>query len=473
MSTECTSNGMSFQGLGRRRVEAAFDGGHVSSDGGALLLREAADAIGLFGLFSDCFTDGRDQRRIEHTVEELVAQRILGLALGYEDVNDHSTLRDDPLLALAVGKPDPLGKSRARARDQGRPLASHSTLHRLENAASKYDPKRRDLKILHDPLLIEDLFVDIFLDAHADAPESIVLDVDGKHDPLHGNQEGRFYHGYYGCYCYLPLYIFCGDHLLASKLRTSDREDATGALDELVRVVGHIRSRWPEVKILLRGDSGFCRVPILRWCEETKGVDYVIGLAKNSRLKLAVAKTMERVVADVEISGKSARCFEELQYKTLKTWEIERRVVAKVEAIPGKANHRFIVTSLSAEEHPGKQLYEDVYCIRGDMENRLKEQQLGLFASRTSASKMRANQLRLFFSSIAYVLLSALRRLGLQGTELAKVQAWTLRTRLLKVGAVITISVRRVRIRLSSAFPLAHIWRQALHQIHASAPMVF
>lgn len=473
MQTACNSQPLLFQPQMRRQVQAAFDAGRISSNGGLLLLREVSEGMGFFEQIADCFTDHRDARWTEHSVAELVAQRILGIACGYEDLNDHDVLRDDPLLALAVGKRDVFGENRARKRDKGRPLASHSTLNRIELAPAVLDDSRRDLKVVHHPEAIEDLLVDLFLDDHKQPPDELVFDLDATHDPLHGQQEGRFFHGYYDCYCYLPLFIFCGDHLLAAKLRPSNQDDAAGALEEVRRIVAQVRHRWPDVRIILRGDAGFCRQPLMQWCEETAGVDFVFGIPRNQRLEPRIAQEMAAMKAQVEVTGQAARCFKELTYKTRTSWPYPRRVVAKAEHLVGKRNPRFVVTSLPIERMDARALYEDFYCARGDMENRIKEQQMGMFSDRLSAHTMRANQLRLWFSSLAYVLVSALRRIGLAGTEMARAQAWIIRDRLLKVGALVRQSVRRIRVSLSSSFPLQHVWAQAVRQIHAAAPDVF
>lgn len=467
MQTECTRVRLPLQPLGRRRVDAAFDGGHVSSDGGALLLREVAQLSDFFGRVASCFSDHRDQRFVEHSVVDLVAQRILAITCGYEDLNDHDALRRDPMFALAVGKEDPAGHDRRMSRDAGRALAGHATLNRLEVAPIALDPQRRDLKILHDPTAFERLFVDLFLDAHDRAPAEIVLDLDATDDPVHGGQEGRFFHGYYGHYCYLPLYVFCGDFVLVAKLRPANQDGAAGALEELQRVVGQIRDRWPSVHIVIRGDSGFCRDALMEWCEQTSGVDYVLGLARNPRLTAELDDEMTARKAEVDQTGAAARSYKDFRYRTQNSWSRERRVVGKAEVLVGKLNPRFVVTSLSPEVIAAAPLYEALYCARGEMENRIKEQQLGMFADRTSSHTMRANQLRLWFSSLAYALVNELRAVALTGTELAKAQVWTIRTRLLKVGAVVQQSVRRVKIALSSAFPLQEVWARALANIAA------
>lgn len=465
MQTECTSKLGGLQPLGRRTVVAAFDAGRMTSDGGALLLREVAQLSDFFARVANCFIDYRDPTRIEHSVEELLGQRILGIALGYEDLNDHDDLRYDPTLAMAVGKLDPLGNTRKRARDRGRALAGHATLNRLETAPSTLDSDRPDLKILHSPQAFERLFVDLMLDAHDQPPNEIIIDLDATDDRVHGTQEGRSFHGYYGHYCFLPLYIFCGEFLLAAKLRRADQDGAAGSLEEVVRIVAHIREQWPRTQIIVRADSGFCRDAMLDWCESQPNVEFVIGLARNSRLAEMIKGELEHHRQVVAESGHASKSYKDLDYRTKKSWSRERRVVAKAEVLTGKDNPRFVVTSLSADEVDKRALYEDLYCARGDMENRIKEQQLGMFADRTSSHTMRANQLRLWFSSLAYVLVNELRSVALRGTPLAKAQVWTLRVRLLKVGALVRQSVRRLVISLSSSFPLKAIWRAALANI--------
>lgn len=433
MDTQCNATTLDFPMLGRREIVANFDGGDITSDGGALLLRKAEQLTGVVRQFAACFTDHRNPRLIEHTVEELVAQRVYALALGYEDLNDHDDLRRDPLLAAVVGKIDPKGAARQRPRDRGKPLAGKSTLNRLELTPVGADADSRYKKITCQTRAVERLFVALFLQAHQQPPGHIVLDLDATDDPIHGHQLGRFFHGYYKNYCYLPLYIFCGDHLLCARLRPSDIDGAAGALKQLREIVAQIRETWPEVKITIRADSGFCREPIMAWCE-ANGVDYILGLAQNPRLVTRIAVEQEQARQQFEATRQPARVFAELRYQTLETWSRERRVVAKAEHLAKGPNPRFVVTSLPAEGRPARSLYEEDYCGRGEMENRIKEQQLHLFADRTSAGTMRANQVRLFFSSIAYVLLHALRRLGLAGTELAEAQCQTVRLKLLKIG---------------------------------------
>src|SRR5947209_362772 len=463
MTTECSSSYLDFPMVGTRQVVADFDGGDISSDGGALLLRKTEVLTGIIRQFAACFADYRNPDLIEHTVEELIAQRVYALALGYEDLSDHDDLRRDPLLATVVGKNDPTGKTRQRPGDRGKALAGKSTLNRLELTPVGADKESRYKKIVCHTHDVERLFVTLFLQAHAQPPKSIVLDLDATDDPIHGHQLGRFFHGYYKNYCYLPLYIFCGDHLLCARLRPADIDASAGSVKHLQRIVAQIRQAWPEVKITIRGDSGFCREPIMAWCE-ANGVDYVLGLAQNTRLKAMIATEQEQAGVEFERTKQAARVFTDLQYRTLETWSRERRVVAKAEHLAKGANPRFVVTSLRSDDRAAKPLYEEDYCGRGEMEDRIKEQQLHLFADRTSAATMRANQVRLFCSSIAYVLLEALRRLGLAGTELARAQCRTTRLKLLKVGALVGVTVRKVWVKMSSGCPYAAVFRQ----VHAN-----
>jgi len=442
MPTQCSRDLFGFAPIEGRRVEAAFDGGDATSDAGALLLGATDRAIGLMRRFAACFDDGRTPVLVEHSVASMVAQRVFGIALGYEDLVDHDQLRHDPVLATLAGK-------LVASRKGCAPLAGKSTLNRLEHAplgASRYH------KIGHDGAAIERLFVDLFLEAHKAPPGQIILDLDATDDPLHGHQEGRFFHGYYDCYCYLPLYVFCGRHLLAAKLRRSDIDASAGATDEVARIVGQIRARWLRVKILLRADSGFARDELMTWCE-ANGVDYVFGLARNPRLVGAIADELAAAEAESLVQGGPARHFADLAWQTLDSWSRERRVVAKAEHLPKGANPRFVVTSLTADEIDARTLYEELYCARGQVENRIKEQQLDLFADRTSAATMRANQLRLWFASFAYVLLDALRRIALRHTQFAVATCGTIRLKLLKIGAQVRVSVRRIKIAMASACP--------------------
>jgi hypothetical protein len=442
MPTQCSRDLFGYEVVEGRQVVAAFDGGDNTSDAGGLLLGATDRAIGLVGRFATCFADARAQAQVEHTIAAMVAQRVFGIALGYEDVVDHDQLRFDPVLATLAGK-------LTARRNNCAPLAGKSTLNRLEHAPS--GPARYH-KIGHDGAAIERLLVDLFLESHRRPLERIILDLDATDDPLHGHQEGRFFHGYYDCYCYLPLYVFCGRHLLAAKLRRSNIDASAGALEEVARIVGQIRARWPRVKILLRADSGFARDELMAWCE-ANGVDYLLGLARNERLVGALAEDLATAEAESLARGGPARRFADFGWRTLDSWSRTRRVVGKAEHLPKGANPRFIVTSLPASETDARTLYEDVYCARGEIENRIKEQQLDLFADRTSAATMRANQLRLWFASFAYVLLAALRRIGLRHTQFAAATCGTIRLKLLKIGAQVRKSVRRIKVAMASACP--------------------
>jgi hypothetical protein len=458
MPTECSAERFDFGTVEGRSVEAAFDAGLVTSDAGALLLGAADRAIDLVGRFARCFHDERRAELIEHAVATLVGQRVFGIALGYEDLNDHDELRYDPMMAVLAGK-------LAAGREDCAPVAGKSTLNRLE--LSRLQPTRYH-KISHNPAAIRDLLVDLFVEAHDRAPRQITLDLDATDDPLHGEQEGRFFHGHYDCYCYLPLYVFCGRHLLVAKLRRADADAAAGAVEEVARVVARIRAAWPRTRILLRADSGFARDDLMTWCEDN-GVDFVLGLARNERLVARIADDLDRAVAKSRHTGRPERRFSSFMWMTRKSWSRKRRVVAKAEATQGEANPRFIVTSLSRKAAKARPLYEKVYCARGDMENRIKECQLDLFADRTSTATMRANQLRLWFHSMAYVLLCALRRIALHDSALADATCGTIRLKLLKIGALVRISVRRIRIAMASACPAAPEWGRAAIRLAAAA----
>jgi len=448
MPTQCNPEPMLFARLDRRDVVADFGGGAITSDAGALLLGATDRAIKLVDRFAACFTDGRAGGRVVHDVRTLIGQRVFGIALGYEDVNDHDDLRHDPVLGPVLGR---LEARRANCA----PLAGKSTLNRLEHAPVD---GHRYRKIAHDPEAIERLFVELFLDAHAKTPTRITLDLDATDDPIHGHQEGRFFHGYYDCYCYLPLYIFCGDHLLATKLRRSNIDASAGAVEEVERLIRQIRARWPRVKILLRGDSGFAREALMAWCEANR-VDYLFGLARNARLVDHIHVDLAWAEEEAERAGKPARRFADFRWTTRDSWSKRRRVVAKAEWMPGRgegaANPRFVVTSLPAGDADARRLYEKLYCARGEMENRIKECQLDLFADRTSAASMKANQLRLWFAAMAYVLLAALRRIALAHTRLEKATCGTLRLKLMKIGAQVRVTVRRIRVAMASASPYA------------------
>jgi len=460
MPTQCNAEQLEFSCVERRRVVVAFDGGTVSSDAGALLLGKADAALGLVDRLSRCFVDARNPELIEHSVRTLVGQRVFALALGYEDLNDHDQLRHDPVLGAL------LGKLSARVRRNCAALAGKSTLNRLESyptsGANRYH------KIRPDGEAIERLFVELFLDAHRETPTEIVLDLDATDVSLHGHQEARFFHGYYDSYCYLPLYIFCGEHLLLAKLRPANIDGAAGAREEIARIVEQVRARWPQTRIILRADSGFCREELMGWCEENR-VDYVFGLARNARLVRAIGAELQAAAVESARTQCPARRFRELDYQTRKSWSRSRRVVAKAEHTGDKSNPRFIVTSLSKRRLATRALYEDFYCARGEAENRIKECQLDLFADRLSTESLRGNQLRLWFASAAYVLMHILRRIGLAGTALARACATTIRLRLLKIGAVVTVSVRRVKLAMSSACPNQREFIAACHALNVAA----
>ena len=443
MRTECSPALFAFAPVEGRTVVAGFDGGAITSNAGALLLGATDRAIGLVQRFAACFRDARAPERIEHELATLIGQRVFGIALGHEDLVDHDRLRHDPVLAILAGK------LKARRPDCA-PLAGKSTLNRLEHTPAG-DPGRYH-RISHDSAAIEALFVDLFLDAHRSAPRQIVLDLDATDVPLHGHQEGRFFHGYYDTYCYLPLYIFCGRHLLAAKLRRANIDGSAGALEEVERIVRQIRARWPRVRILLRADSGFAREPLMAWCEANR-VDFVFGLARNPRLVEELTIEMAWAEDDATRTGQPARRYKDFRWSTLGSWSRRRRVIGKAEWTRGEANPRFVVTSLKRREIDARLLYERIYCARGDMENRVKECQLDLFAGRASAATMRANQLRLWFAAMAYVLLCALRRIGLAHTQFAEATCGTLRLALLRIGALVRISVRRIKLAMASAHP--------------------
>jgi hypothetical protein len=490
MQTECIADNFGFEAVEGRAVVAAFGGGAITSDAGALLLGATDRAIGMVDRLASCFVDLRSQAHVEHSVATLVGQRIFAMALGYEDINDHETLRHDPLMAVLAGKLE------ARRADCAA-VAGKSTLNRLE--LSKPEPSRYH-KISYDAEAVDRLFVDLFLEAHRTAPSQITLDLDATDDPLHGEQEGRFFHGYYKSYCYLPLYIFCGRHLLCARLRRANIDASAGSIEEVARIVARIRERWPAVRILLRADSGFTRDGLMSWCEQND-VDYLFGLAKNDRLIAEIAAELAEAAEENRISGKPARRFKDFHYRTHKSWSRQRRVVGKAEwmipstaesesatkprrkrnkksikvgdvdlaTLEGRANPRFVVTSLRADRHQARALYEKLYCARGEMENRIKECQLDLFADRTSTGTMRANQLRLWLSSMAYVLVSALRRIALATTRFADATCGTIRLKLFKIGAQVRISVRRIKFSMASAFPYTDVFRTAWAALDGAA----
>jgi hypothetical protein len=466
--TECTQSSFQFAALYRRQVVAQFDGGDITTDAGGLLLREVDRRLSLTERLAACFTDHRRADKVEHKVRELVAQRLYGLGLGYEDLNDHDQLRADPLMGVLVGKVEPKGTDRRRAQDQGKAGAGKSTLNRLELTPAEANAQARYKKIVYHAEAMDGLLTELFLESYDQPPARIVLDLDATDDPVHGNQEGRFFHGYYREYCYLPLYIVCGEFVLCARLRSSNMDASAGALEEVQRIVAQIRAKWPQVEIVLRGDGGFSRDAIMSWCEDQR-VDYVFGLAKNKRLLKIIGQQLHEALVQFEQTQKAARVFSEFSYQTRKSWPRERRVVAKAEHLNKGANPRFVVTSLSAEQFQTRELYEQLYCARGEMENRIKEQQLALFADRTSTELMRSNQLRLYFSTFAYQLLQGLRRFGLQGTEMAQAQCQTIRLKLLKIGAQIWVTVRRVSLSLAVGHPFREIFARVYANLMSTA----
>jgi hypothetical protein len=458
MQTECRAERSMFGRVEGRSVVAEFDGGTLTSDAGGLLLGAADQRLGLVRRIARCFRDARDPRLVEHSVATLIGQRVFGIALGYEDLNDHDELRHDPLMAVLAGK--------LKAwRDDCAPVAGKSTLNRLE--LSRETPTKYR-KIAHEPAAIEALFVDLLLEAHDRPPQQIILDLDATDDPLHGHQEGRFFHGYYDCYCYLPLYVFCGRHLLAAKLRPSNIDASAGSIEEVARIVAQIRRRWPRTRILLRADSGFAREALMAWCEMNQ-VDFVFGLARNARLVEEISVELLQAEAEASATGKPARRFKDFRYATLDSWSRRRRVVAKAEWTNGEANPRFIVTSLNKADTSARFLYEKVYCARGEMENRIKECQGDLFADRTSTATLCANQLRLWLASFAYALLCAVRRIGLAHTQFAEATCGTIRLKLLKLAGLVRVSARRVKFALASACPYADEWRLAAARLVTTA----
>ncbi|MEZ0274896.1 MAG: IS1380 family transposase [Roseimicrobium sp.] len=491
--TECTQAKLEFQALGQRRVEADFSGGHLSSEGGCLLLQQMDQKLRLSERLAECFRDRRVPRFVEHDLQVMLRQRILGLALGYEDLNDHDQLRRDPLMAAACGRADVLGENRHHTSDKGCPLAGKSTLNRLELGAQECTQTK---KIHADADKIRDLLLEMAVAAIPRKSGVIVLDFDATDDLIHGRQEGRFYHGYYGGYCYLPLYCFCGDLPLWAQLRTADGDGAQGTLEALQQIVRGIRRRFgPQVVIVVRADSGFCRDELMSWIEAQHHVYYVLGLARNVRLQGMLADALwraaalldEEVVLCARAAGAhsapvpegTARVFEELCYRTLKSWSRARRVVGKAEITQGKTNPRFIVTNITGTEPwarheaqfaDGGGLYERFYCARGNMENRIKEQQLDLFADRTSTAWQSSNQLRLWFSTFAYLLMSRLRAVALQGTGMAQATVGTIRLRLLKIAAQINVSVRRIHVQLPKACVLKEVFALAQRRLADFSP---
>lgn len=439
MQTDCNSSSIAFTPLGRRKLLAGFDGGKITSDAGALLLREVAAKTRLFQRMAAAVPDPRHPLLIQHDQQTMFAQRVLGIACGWEDLNDHHGLRIDPLMQVATD----------HDADENHPLASPATLCRLEN------------RISHDGCVkLSALLVELFIESFEAPPQELVLDFDATDDPIHGQQEGRFFHGYYDNYCYLPLYVFCGQKLLVSYLRPSNIDAAKHSRAILKLLVDRLRQQWPAVKIIFRGDSGFCRWKLMRWCDR-HNVDYVIGLARNKRLEQIADPSMQEAQRQYEQSGQKQRIFSDFMYAA-GSWDHQRRVIHKAEHSSRGDNPRFIVTS---RDDDAQGLYDQIYCARGEMENRIKEQQLGLFAGRTSCHHFNANQFRLLLSSFAYTLIQTLRSMALAGTDLATAQASTIRTKLLKIGAVITISVRRIVLQLSSAYPLKELFQKVVRRL--------
>lgn len=434
-------------------------------------MREIDKANNFIKNLSCCFIDYRNQEKIEHKLEELLKQRIFGICLGYEDLNDHDDLRYDPLLAAVCEKKDPMGNYREKERDRGKALAGKSTLNRLELSGQGNLSKKRYKKIAADFDKIENYFVHNFLITYPTIPSEIIIDVDATDDRIHGNQEGKYFHGYYGDYCYLPLYIFCGSYLLQAKLRECNIDASKGTTEELMRIIPMIREKWPNVKIIVRGDAGFCRDEIMSWCEENN-VDYIFGIAKNNRLLKKMYKKMKKARSKYYKTGKPSRCYKDFKYKPIRTWKKSRRVVGKAEHLKKGENPRFVITSLSREYLDAKKLYEELYCARGEMENRIKEQQLYLFADRTSTATMRANQLRLWFSCTAYLILNEIRNVGLKKTKFKKYQCDNIRLKILKIGAEIKVSVRRIYISLSESYPYKNIFYTIINNIKRNYPLL-
>jgi hypothetical protein len=470
--TDCREQCWLFQDLGNRKVEVDFGGGYLSSDGGGLILRELERHSGLLRDLSDCFHDHRDQRYTEHSVQELVSQRIHGLVLGYEDLNDHDHLRLDPIHALIAGKSDPLGQDRILERDKGKALAAHSTLNRLELSSEAIDGRYH--KIQGQPEEIEQLLIQRGVKAIPGQSAEIVLDFDATDDPLHGSQQGAYFHGYYRHYCYLPLYCFCGNIPLFAQLRDCKRDASDGTVEALQKIVPAIRRRFgKKVRIIVRADSGFAREAIMAWCEGNK-VFYCLGLARNDRLVERLRTQFEALKGQIK-NGKietPCRSFTEFKYSTLDSWTKARRVIGKAEILPQGDNPRFIVTNLPKDGWPTRAqaarfvaaaLYEKFYCARGDMENRIKEQQMDLFADRTSTHWMASNQLRLWFSAFAHLIMSTLQAGVLKGTELEAASIGQIRLRLFKIAARLKTSVRRIHIELCSAYPLKALF-SLVHQ---------
>jgi hypothetical protein len=477
-TTDCKEQPLLFQDLGSRQVVADFSGGTLSSDGGVLLLRQVDAQLGLTRSLAQCFSDARQQVYVDHSVRQLLAQRLYGLALGYEDLNDHERLRLDPLLAAACDKHDPLGGDRFNPAHRGVALAGMSTLNRLELSNNK---RSRAHKLGHDPIWIEACLLQSGVRCLSRQAQEIVVDLDAMGHRLNGMQEGRHYRAYYDEYCYLPLYVFVGDIPLWAQLRTGDKDGADGVVAALEQIVAAIRQRCRRARIIVRGDSGFCREEILAWCErQAPVVYYCLGLAKNSVLTGKLGPALAGAQMRWCLSGAArVREFAEFEYQTVRSWSRARRVIGKAEVTAQGRNPRFLVTNLPARGFKGDEdktrftparLYEELYCARGEMENVLKQQVLDLRADRMSTHYLASNQLRLWLAAFAYLLLERMRTLGLAGTELARATAGSVRLKLLKVAAQVRVSVRRVYVRLSSAFPLQAVFRVCHRRLMALAP---
>jgi hypothetical protein len=436
--TNCTEELFKYQAFDRRKIEASFSGGDVSSDGGIMLLRQVDKRLGLTEALSKAIKDPRNPEFIIHEQIDLVRQRVYGIGLGYEDLNDHDTLRKDLAWQTAI--------------ERDEELASSPTLCRLEKRADRAAAVR-----------MHEIFIEQFIASFKEAPKKLVLDFDATDDRVHGNQEGRFYHGYYGDWCFLPLYVFCEDQLLVSYLRPSNIDGARHSWAILSLLVKRLRKQWPEVKIIFRGDSGFCRWKMLRWCEKN-GVDYIVGIAQNNRLNGLLEVQLLQAKTECEATGEKARRFTWLYYGA-ESWDKPRFIIGKAEHTSQGSNPRYIITTLRGD---AEEIYDEGYCQRGEIENRIKEQQLGLFADRTSCHSWWANQLRLMLSSAAYILVEAIRRLGLHGTELAQAQVSTIRLKLFKIGSVIRRNTRRIQILMSSAFPYQEIFGLLFNRLNSA-----
>ena len=458
MKTQCTQSQFELQEIGGKSVTVKNDGARISSDGGLLLLAQLERKYGIIARVSDAFVDLRNPRLVQHELVPLLKQRIYGLCQGYEDINDHDSWRSDPLLAIACGKVP--GATM---------LAGKGTLNRLELGAKATDAKSRYKNIRYHEDRLPSTFIELFMKLHPAGrkpPKEIIIDVDATDDPVHGNQEGRIFNGYYDEYCYLPLYMFIDSIPVWAELMTADKDPATGVVPALERIIPAIRLLWKKTRIILRGDSGFCRTDILEWCEQND-IYYIIGLPKNRRLTRAIGGSIQAVADAWKKTGEPQRIFRDIRYKTKNTWKKARRVIGKAEHLELGANPRFIVTNLETEYGDARSLYEDLYCARGNMENRIKEQKLFMFASRLSTHTLRANQLRLYFSTIAYLFMAILRIGHADDPDIATAQASTIRLRYLKVGAQVSVSTRRIVVHIPESYPYWNSWLKMHAQLSA------